>query len=57
MNIGMGKQFRELVGILTAKERQVFRFPPVGMHITYYIPNTFEKLESQYPGWNTKGEY
>lgn len=54
-NIGMDKQFRELIGTLTAKEREVFRFPPAGH--AYYTPNTLEKLAAQYPGWNVKGEY
>ena len=47
--------FREFIGTLTAKEREVFRFPPAGH--PYYTPQTLGALEEQYPGWNARGEY
>ena len=42
--------FRQFIGTLTAKEREVFRFPPAGD--PYYTLQTLEALAKQYPGWN-----
>ena len=47
--------FSQFIGTLTAKEREVFRFPPAGH--PYYTPQTLAVLEEQYPGWNANGEY
>ena len=52
---GRHPTFREFIGTLTAKEREVFRFPPAGH--PYYTPQTLAALEEQYPGWNARGEY
>ncbi len=54
-NLGMHPIFRELVGTLTARQRQYFRFPPPGH--AYYNEETLALLEEQYPGWNARGEY
>ena len=42
--------FRQFIGTLTAKEREVFRFPPASD--PYYTLQTLEALAKQYPGWN-----
>ena len=42
--------FRQFIGTLTAKEREIFRFPPAGD--PYYILQTLKALAKQYPGWN-----
>ena len=54
-NQGMREQFRTFVGALNAKDRELFRFPPVGHR--YYTSDNLERLEEQYPGWNARGEY
>ncbi len=43
--------FQEFIGGLTAKQRELWRFPPVGH--TYYTEQTLALLEEQYPGWNS----
>lgn len=52
---GKNPVFSQFIGTLTAKEREVFRFPPAGH--PYYTPQTLAALEEQYPGWNANGEY
>ena len=54
-NLGTNEYFRKFIGTLTAKEREIFRFPPPGH--SYYTSKTLALLENQYPGWNSKGEY
>ncbi|HVF11060.1 MAG TPA: phytanoyl-CoA dioxygenase family protein [Abditibacteriaceae bacterium] len=49
-NAGRNPHFQQLIGSLTPKERELFRFPPVGH--PYYTPQTLAALEQQYPGWN-----
>ncbi|NQZ70572.1 MAG: hypothetical protein HRT89_21170, partial [Lentisphaeria bacterium] len=44
--------FQKFVGSLTAKERELIRFPPVGN--PYYTDQTLALLEAQYPGWNSE---
>jgi hypothetical protein len=53
--IGQDKLFRELVGIMTPRERELFRFPPP--NDAYYTKQTLAALEEQYPGWNSSGVY
>lgn len=51
---GAGKQyevFHQFVGSLTAKQREIYRFPPAGH--PYYTPATLALLEKQYPGWDS----
>jgi hypothetical protein len=52
---GLDPHFIRLIGALTAKERELFRFPPAGH--PYYTAQTLAALEQQYPGWNARGEY
>src|SRR6185295_18664050 len=54
-DMGMNPLFQKLIGSLSAKERELFRFPPAGH--PYYTPQTLAALEKQYPGWNRGGEY
>jgi hypothetical protein len=54
-DMGMNPHFQKLIGSLSAKERELFRFPPAGH--PYYTPQTLAALEKQYPGWNRGGEY
>ena len=54
-HLGLNGDFREFIGGLTAKQRQIFRFPPP--EHPYYTDETLALLESQYPGWNARGEY
>ncbi len=54
-DMGLNPYFRQLISSLSAKERELFRFPPAGHH--YYTPQTLAALEEQYPGWNAGGEY
>jgi hypothetical protein len=54
-NLGRNENFRKFVGTLTAREREVFRFPPVGHPI--YTRENLALLEGQYPGWNARQEY
>ena len=42
--------FRQFIGTLAAKDREIFRFPPAGD--PYYTPQTLKALAKQYPGWN-----
>ena len=53
--VGADPHFREFVSGLSARERELFRFPPAGH--PYYTTQTLEALEEQYPGWNSEGEY
>lgn len=53
--VGHNTNFREFIGPITARERELFRFPPAGH--PYYTPQTLAALEEQYPGWNKGGEY
>jgi hypothetical protein len=54
-NLGMREPFRAFIGSLSAKDRELFRFPPVGH--AFYTQENLEHLEEQYPGWNARGEY
>lgn len=54
-DVGSNKHFREFIGSITARERELFRFPPAGH--PYYTDQTLEALEEQYPGWNRRNEY
>ena len=54
-NLGMREPFRAFIGSLSAKDRELFRFPPVGHAV--YTEKNLEHLEEQYPGWNARGEY
>lgn len=54
-NRGMSEPLRAFIGTLSARDRELFRFPPAGHQ--YYTAETLEFLEEQYPGWNAKGEY
>ena len=54
-NVGEKQHFRDFIGSLSAKERELFRFPPVGH--PYYTKQTLEALEEQYPGWNRNQDY
>jgi len=51
---GKGDKFRtflEFIGSMTAKERELWRFPPAGH--SYYTEQTLALLEEQYPGWDS----
>ena len=52
---GQHAVFSEFIGTLSAKEREVFRFPPADH--AYYSKQTLALLEKQYPGWNARDEY
>ena len=52
---GSNPHFRAFIGSLTAKEREVFWFPPPDN--PYYTDQTLAALEEQYPGWNAHNEY
>ncbi len=52
---GRDENFRTFIGTLTAREREVFRFPPAGH--PFYTPEHLALLEGQYPGWNARREY
>ena len=52
---GGNPHFRTFIGSLSAKEREVFWFPPPDH--PYYTDQTIALLEEQYPGWNARGEY
>jgi len=54
-NRGRDEHFRSFIGTLTARDRELFRFPAVGH--PYYTRETLGLLEEQYPGWNARGEY
>ena len=54
-NRGRDEHFRSFIGTLTARDRELFRFPAVGH--PYYTRETLVLLEEQYPGWNARGEY
>jgi len=43
--------FQQFIGGLSAREREFWRFPPVGH--SYYTEETLALLENQYPGWNS----
>lgn len=47
--------FRTFIAQLSARDRELFRFPPAGHH--YYTREMLEALEGHYPGWNARGEY
>ena len=53
--VGADPHFREFISGLSARERELFKFPPAGH--PYYSQQTLETLEEQYPGWNSGGEY
>lgn len=44
--------FQAFIGGLSAAQREIWRFPPVGHH--YYTRQTLALLEEQYPGWNSE---
>ena len=52
---GRDPHFRAFIGSLSAKEREVFSFPPAGHPC--YTDETLAALEEQYPGWNSRDEY
>ena len=52
---GQQAVFSKFIGALSAKEREVFRFPPADH--AYYSKQTLALLEKQYPGWNARDEY
>lgn len=54
-NVGKNPHFCEFIGSISARDRELFRFPPAGH--PYYTKQTLQALEEQYPGWNTRGEY
>lgn len=54
-NQGRNERLGKFIGTLTARERELFRFPPVGD--PYYTDKTLDLLEAQYPGWNARNEY
>lgn len=54
-DVGMNPHFRDFIVTLSAKERELFRFPPAGH--PYYTKQSLAALETQYPGWNARGEY
>ena len=54
-NRGRDEHLSAFIGTLSAREREFFRFPPVGHE--YYTAETLAALEEQYPGWNARGEY
>ncbi len=54
-SLGRNEHFREFIGTLTARQREVFRFPPAGH--SFYTREHLALLEGQYPGWNTRQEY
>ena len=53
--VGADPHFREFISVLSARERELFIFPPAGH--PYYTAQTLEALEEQYPGWNAGGQY
>ena len=55
VNLGNNDRYRKFIGTLTAKEREIFKFPPAGH--PYYTLETLAMLEEQYPGWNAGDEY
>ena len=54
-NQGRDEHFRSFIGTLTARDRELFRFPHAGH--PYYTEDTLAQLEAQYPGWNQREEY
>ena len=52
---GRNAHLKEFVGSLTAREREILRFPAPGH--PYYTKKTLALLEEQYPGWNAANEY
>jgi len=54
-NLGKREQFVKFIGSISAKDRELFRFPPAG-HL-FYNRDTLAGLEERYPGWNARGEY
>ena len=54
-NLAVKERFASFIATLTARERELFRFPPAGH--SYYNSETLPRLEEMYPGWNARGEY
>ncbi len=54
-SLGLDPAFRDAIGSMTADERTLMRFPAPGH--PYYTRQALAALESQYPGWNARGEY
>jgi len=54
-NSGSNEHLRKFIGRLSARDRELFRFPPAGHE--YYTQETLAQLEEQYPGWNARAEY
>jgi len=52
---GSDPHFRHFISALSARDRELFRFPPAG-HL-YYTREMLAALEEHYPGWNARGEY
>ena len=52
---GLNPHFRTFIASLSAKEREVFWFPPPDN--PYYTDETLAGLEGHYPGWNARNEY
>ena len=53
--LGRNQNFCSFIGSLTARERELFRFPAAGHPI--YTREHLALMEGQYPGWNARGEY
>lgn len=54
-NLGHNANFRKFISGLSAKDRELFRFPPAGH--PYYTAQTLAALEEHYSGWNAGNEY
>lgn len=54
-NLGRNEHFRKFIATLTARAREIFRFPPAGH--PFYTREALALLEGQYPGWNARQEY
>lgn len=54
-DIGHNADFRKFISSLSARDRELFRFPPA--EHPYYTDQTLAALEEHYPGWNAGNEY
>jgi hypothetical protein len=54
-DVGHNADFRKFISGLSAKDRELFRFPPAGH--PYYTAQTLAALEEHYSGWNAGNEY
>jgi hypothetical protein len=53
--VASNEHFRQFISGLSARDRELFRFPPAGS--PYYTREMLDALEGHYPGWNARGEY